>query len=165
MWSEQTVSEMVQEILSRQARALVERTGQTFESALETVSKTVAGRKLVELGNNSHRDEKASDWQESLLRERTQRLLARLAVQPVDTGSWVALPSVAADHHYSWLEGYLAWLKGKEARNEYYAVLERELRHLKRSTKSLEIRVDLRGQTTRSYAEILLDSSFFTYSL
>jgi hypothetical protein len=136
VWPEQTVSEMVQEILSRQARALVERTGQTFESALEAVSKTVAGRKLVELGNSSHRDEKASDWQDSHPRKRTQRLLAHLAVQPVATGSSGALPSVAADHHYSWLEGYLAWLKGKEVRNEYYAVLERELGHLKGSAGS-----------------------------
>jgi hypothetical protein len=26
-----------------------------------------------------------------------------------------------ADHHYSWLEDYLARLDGKEARDEYYA--------------------------------------------
>jgi hypothetical protein len=31
---------------------------------------------------------------------------------------------VRADHHYSWLEDYLARLDGKEARGEYYAWLE-----------------------------------------
>jgi len=28
-------------------------------------------------------------------------------------------------HSYSWVEDYLAWLEGKEARSEYYALLER----------------------------------------
>jgi hypothetical protein len=116
---EQTVSEMVQEVLTRQARALVERTGQTFERALEAVSKSEAGRKLVGLSNGSHREEKASEWQEGLLRERTERLVARFLGERV------------VDHHYSWLEGYLAWLKGKEAREGYYTLLEHKLGHLK----------------------------------
>jgi hypothetical protein len=80
MRSEQTVSEMVEEVLGRQARALVERTGQTFESALEAVSKTEAGRKLVQLANGSHRDEKASQWQEGLLWERTERFVDHFGV-------------------------------------------------------------------------------------
>jgi hypothetical protein len=57
---EQTVSAMIHEVLRHQAGALVERTGQTFESALEAISDTEAGRKLVELSNGSHRGEKAS---------------------------------------------------------------------------------------------------------
>jgi hypothetical protein len=28
-------------------------------------------------------------------------------------------------HHYPWLDGYLQWLEGKEAREEYYGRLER----------------------------------------
>ncbi len=31
--------------------------------------------------------------------------------------------------HYSWLEDYLAWLDGKEARREYHALLEQEIPH------------------------------------
>ena len=37
MRPEQTVEEMAEEVLGRQARALVDRTGQPFENALEAV--------------------------------------------------------------------------------------------------------------------------------
>jgi hypothetical protein len=131
MRSEQTVSEMVEEVLGRQARALVERTGQTFESALEAVSKTEAGRKLVQLANGSHRDEKASQWQEGLLWERTERFVDHFGVGSAVGEAPTASQSLALDHHYSWLEGYLEWLQGKEARYEYHTLLERELGHLK----------------------------------
>jgi hypothetical protein len=32
----------------------------------------------------------------------------------------------ATEHHYSWLESYVEWLEGKEARSEYYTLLEEE---------------------------------------
>jgi hypothetical protein len=34
-------------------------------------------------------------------------------------------------HHYSWLENYMEWLKGKEERAEYHALLEEELASLR----------------------------------
>jgi hypothetical protein len=34
-------------------------------------------------------------------------------------------------YHYSWLESYMEWLEGKEARAEYHAVLEEELAGLR----------------------------------
>jgi hypothetical protein len=43
MRSEQTVSEMAEEVLSRQARAHAQRTGQSLAEALEVVLKTPAG--------------------------------------------------------------------------------------------------------------------------
>jgi hypothetical protein len=67
---EQTVFEMVEEVLRRQAKALVEQTGQTFEAALEAVSRTDAGRQLRELANGVHREERAQEWQKGLARER-----------------------------------------------------------------------------------------------
>jgi hypothetical protein len=100
MHKEQTVSEMVEEVLTRQAKALVERTGQPFQTALETVSKTDAGRQLRELANGEHRSEKARGWHVGLALKR------------------------AEERYYSWLEGYMEWLEGKEARAEYYARLE-----------------------------------------
>ena len=130
MHPEQTVSEMVQDVLTNQARALVERTGQTFESALAAISDTEAGRKLVELSNGSRRDERASEWQEDLLRERAGRLVEHLGVRgpAADEGA----PAAAGlEHHYSWLEGYMGWLRGKEERDEYYTLLEHELGDLK----------------------------------
>ncbi len=132
MHPEQTVSEMVQDVLTNQARALVERTGQTFESALAAISDTEACRRLVELSNGSRRDERASEWQEDLLRERAERLAEHLGVrdQAVDESSGAA-DSAWLEHHYSWLEGYMGWLRGKEERDEYYTLLEHELGDLK----------------------------------
>ena len=67
MRPEQTVEEMAEEVLVRQAKALVDRTGQPFETSLESVAATEAGRQLRELANCEHRHEKAQDWQESSL--------------------------------------------------------------------------------------------------
>jgi hypothetical protein len=97
---EQTVSEMVEEVLTRQAKALVERSGEPFQAALEAVSKTDAGRKLRELANGEHRNERACEWQVGLALKR------------------------AEERYYSHLEGYMEWLEGKEVREEYYARLE-----------------------------------------
>jgi hypothetical protein len=100
MHEEQTLSEMVEEVLTRQAKALDERTGQPFQAALEAVSKTDAGRQLRELANGEHRNEGGRDWQMGLA------------------------PQRAEERYYSRLEGYMEWLEGKEALGEYYARLE-----------------------------------------
>ncbi len=70
MREEQAVSEMVEEILERQARYRVERTGEAFEEALEAVLETEAGRQLQELRDGPHGEEGAKRWQEDLLRMR-----------------------------------------------------------------------------------------------
>lgn len=107
MRSDQSVSEMAEEVLARQASALVDRTGLAYESALEAVTITEAGRQLRELADGEHRDERALDWQASMAHKR------------------------AEEHHYSWVEGYMEWLQNKEARSDYYALLEMELNRLK----------------------------------
>jgi len=94
---------MAQEVLERQARSLVAQTGQPFGEAMEAVEDTEAGRQLRELANGEHRDERAAEWQASLPWKRIE------------------------ERHYSWVEGYMEWLKGKEARAEYHALLEEEL--------------------------------------
>jgi hypothetical protein len=103
----QTVFEMVEEVLDRQARSLVVQTGQTFEAAIGTVAGTEAGRQLRELRDGPHRDEKAAEWQASLPWRRVE------------------------ERHYSWVEGYMEWLKGKEERAGYHALLEEELASLR----------------------------------
>jgi hypothetical protein len=100
VYKEQSVSEMVAEVLGRQAKTLVERTGQSLGSALEVVSKTDAGRQLGELANGECRDQRAREWQVGMARERAQ------------------------ERRYWRLEGYTEWLEGKEARGEYYTLLE-----------------------------------------
>jgi hypothetical protein len=108
---------MAEEVLARQARSLANRTGQPFDRALEVVADTEAGRQLRELANGEHRYEKAQLWQASVLSERAEERLARLIASK-------GLSVFAVERHYPWLEGYLEWLEGKEARAEYHARLE-----------------------------------------
>jgi hypothetical protein len=82
MRAEQTVSEMAQEVLCRQARAIAQRTGESFVEALEAVVETPAGRQLEELRCGPHRDEETRYWQANLLSERVSEQ-ARHPVHPV----------------------------------------------------------------------------------
>ena len=70
MRAEQTVNEMAEEVLARQARALAQRTGEPFVEALEAVLETPAGRQLEELRCGLHRHEEMRYWQANLLFER-----------------------------------------------------------------------------------------------
>ena len=103
MYSEQTVSEMVEEVLAHQAQGRAHRSGQSLVDARQAVVDTEAGRQLRELANVEHRHEKAQDWQVIVLRERVE------------------------ERHYTWLESYGERLEGKESRAEYHALLEKEL--------------------------------------
>ena len=69
---EQTVSEMANEVLARQAEARAERTGEPLEEALEAVLKTEAGSQLRDLRDGTHRAERADEWQEGIAWERAQ---------------------------------------------------------------------------------------------
>ncbi len=79
MRPEQTANEMAQEALSRQAKALAQRTGEPLLEALEAVLETPAGRQLEELRCGPHRDEEMRYWQANLLFER----VSEQAVHPV----------------------------------------------------------------------------------
>ena len=100
MNQEQTVSEMVDEVLQRQALGLAERTGGTLERAMSVTLKTDAARQLEELAEGARGEQKAAEWQAELVRAR------------------------AEERHYSWSEGYVGWLEGKEERAQYHALLE-----------------------------------------
>jgi hypothetical protein len=115
---------MAEEVLARQAKALADRTGHSLEDALEVVANTNAGRQLRELANGEHQHEKAQAWQASVLWERAEGRLMHLIASD-------ALSRFAAERHYSWVEGYMEWLEGKEARAQYHALLEEELASLK----------------------------------
>jgi hypothetical protein len=125
MRPEQTVTEMAEEVLARQAKAMLVQTGESFESALEAVSSTEAGQQLRELANGEHRHGKAQDWQVSVFAERAEHRLMHLGIAS-DT-----LSRFVAERHYSWVENYMEWLKGKEERPEYHALLEEELASLR----------------------------------
>jgi hypothetical protein len=70
MRAEQTVNEMAEEVLSRQARAQVQRTGQSHASARAAVIQTPAGSQLEELRCGVHQDEEVRYWQANLLFKR-----------------------------------------------------------------------------------------------
>jgi len=120
---DQTISEMVEEVLTNQAKSLSEQTGQAFESALGVVADTEAGKQLRELANGEHRYKKAREWQAKVHFERAEEQLRHLF------GSYV-LSRFAGERQSSWVAGYLEWLEGKEARTQYHALLEEELASL-----------------------------------
>jgi hypothetical protein len=104
---DQSVLEMAQEVLEYQARAMALQTEQPYEVGMQEVANTEAGRQLRELQYGPHRNEKAAEWQASLLWQRIE------------------------ERHYSWVEGYMEWLRGKEARAAFHALLEEELASLR----------------------------------
>ena len=120
----QTVYEMVEEVLQRQAKVLVERSGYSRQEAMEAILQTDASRELRGMREGPHAQEKALDWQENLLWNRTLERLEDMVAS--DT-----VMRFATERHYSWLESYIDWLEGKEVRSEYHALLEEELASLR----------------------------------
>jgi hypothetical protein len=106
---DQSVSEMAQEVLMRQAKALSHRSGHSLEDACQAVSHTQAGRQLRDLANGEHRHEKAQAWQASVFWDRAEeRLMHHIGSE--------ALSRFASERPYSWLESYMERLEGKEER-------------------------------------------------
>jgi hypothetical protein len=70
--ADQTVADMANEVLARQARARVRQSGERFGVALRTVLSTEAGRQLWELRRGPHRHESADEWQKNLARKRAE---------------------------------------------------------------------------------------------
>jgi hypothetical protein len=109
--ADQTVSEMVVEALARQAEALSEGPGHSFEDTFAEVLKTPAGRRLVELADGPHRHEKAAEWQAGLLADREARRPAHLC------------EGGGAEGRYSWLGHYVERTQGKDGGREEYRVV------------------------------------------
>jgi hypothetical protein len=121
---DQTVSEMTEEVIMRQAKALAHQSGKSLDDARQAVSDTEAGRQLRDLANGEYRQEKALDWQASVFWDRAEeRMMHHFASE--------ALSRFVAERHYSWLESYMEWLEGKEERAHYHALLEEELASLR----------------------------------
>ena len=121
---DQTVSEMAEEVLLSQAKALVQWSGQSLEDAKQAVSDTEAGQQLRDLAHGEHRHERARDWQVSVFGGRAEeRLMHHIGSE--------TLSRFVAERHYSWVESYMEWLEGKEERAQYHALLEEELASLR----------------------------------
>ena len=78
MQQDQTVQEMVEEVIMRQAKSLVHRSGHSLEDARQAVSDTEAGRQLRDLANGEHRHEKARAWQAGVFWDRAEERMMRL---------------------------------------------------------------------------------------
>ena len=109
MEQDQTVSEMVEEVLDRQTKALAHRSGQSLEDARRAVAAPQAGRQLRDLATGEHRHEPARRWQASVFWERAEE---RFMYQ---VGSEV-LSRFVAERSYSWQESDVEKLEGKEGR-------------------------------------------------
>ena len=92
MQQDQTVSQMAQEALMRQVRALAQSNDNSLEDARQTVSDTEAGRQLRDLANSEHSHEKAKQWQVSVFWERAEeRMMHQIGSE--------ALSRFAAERH------------------------------------------------------------------
>ena len=72
MREEQSVAEMANEVLMRQAKARSERNGEPIEAAMVAVVGTEAGKQLIELRDGSHAEESVEEWQVGIARERAR---------------------------------------------------------------------------------------------
>ena len=92
MQQDQSVSQMAQEVLMRQAKALAQSSGHSLEDARQAVSDTEAGRQLRDLANSEHSHEKAKQWQVSVFWERAEeRMMHQIGSE--------ALSRFAAERH------------------------------------------------------------------
>ena len=69
MQPEQTVEEMANEVLMRQAEAEAERSGEPIEEAMWAVVETEAGKQLAGLRDGPHAEEGVEEWQARMARE------------------------------------------------------------------------------------------------
>ncbi len=78
MRDDQTVAEMANEVLMRQAKARADRNGEPIEEAMRAVVGTEAGRQLADLRDGPHGEEGVEGWQVGIARERARALGERL---------------------------------------------------------------------------------------
>ena len=73
MREDQSVAEMANEVLMRQAKIRSDRSGEPIEVAMEAVLNTEAGKQLRELRNGPHAEERVEEAQVGAARERAQK--------------------------------------------------------------------------------------------
>jgi len=127
MHKNQRVADMAVEVLARQAEARAKQTGESFEVALKAVLETEAGRQLGELRDGPHRDKRAQDWQENLVRERAQERKRKRAEEQkrVEQAAWEQFMQEELRELELRKAGQLATLLGEPLPGEPPAALER----------------------------------------
>jgi hypothetical protein len=69
---EQTVEEMANEVLMRQAKARADRNGEPIEAAMGAVVGTEAGKQLTDLRDGPYAEEGVEEWQVGIAQERAR---------------------------------------------------------------------------------------------
>ena len=72
MQQEQTVAEMANEVLMRQAKARADRNGEPIDAAMGAVVGTEAGKQLANLRDEPRADEGVEEWQVGIAQERAR---------------------------------------------------------------------------------------------
>ena len=72
MREDQSVAEMANEVLMRQAKVRADRTGEPIEEAMEVVLDTEAGQQLRELRDGPHSEEGVEETELDAARERAK---------------------------------------------------------------------------------------------
>ncbi len=135
MHTEQRVDEMAEEVLAHQARVRAQRTGESFEGALEAVRETEAGRQLGESREGSHREEAAEHWQDELARKRAEarsraqqeerRRARQEEIRRAELVAWKSFMQTERRELELRKEGQLAGLLGEALPGKSQAALER----------------------------------------
>src|ERR671910_614527 len=168
MQQNQSVSEMATEVLARQAGARAKRTGESLEEALRAVLQTEAGRRLAQLRNGVHRDERAEQWQPNLLRERAEeRRLARLREERrrlreeersrAQKAAWESFMRKERRDLELRKEGQLAELLGEALAGEPPAALRRLAREDQRQAEEGLVALTSNGKTFYKLVEELTE--------
>ena len=78
MREDQSVAEMANEVLMRQAKARADRSGEPIEEAMEAVLNTEAGKQLRELRDGPHSEEGVEETQVDAARQRARERVEEL---------------------------------------------------------------------------------------
>jgi hypothetical protein len=167
MQHNQSVSEMATEVLARQAAARARRTGESLEEALRAVLQTEAGRRLGQLRDGDHRNERAEQWQPSLSRERAEERRQaqleerrRLKAEERNRARKAAWESFMRRERLELelrREGQLAELLGEALAGESSAALQRLAREDQRQAEEGLVALTSNGKTYYKLVEDLED--------
>jgi hypothetical protein len=168
MQKNQSVSEMATGVLARQAGTRAKRTGESLEEALRAVLQTEAGRRLAQLRDGEHRDERADQWQPNLPWERAEeRRLARLREERrrlreeesrrARKAAWESFIRKERRDLELRKEGQLAGLLGEALAGEPPAALRRLAREDQRQAKEGLVALTSNGKTYYKLVEELTE--------
>ena len=168
MRENQSVSEMASEVLARQAAARARLTGETLVEASGAVLRTEAGRRLGQLRDGIHREQRAEQWQPSLQRERAEeRRLARLREERrrlqeeerirARKAAWESFTRKERRELKLRKEGQLAELLGEALAGESPAALRRLAREDERQAEEGLVALASNGKTYYKPVEELVE--------